>query len=169
MEVLQHELELEELVQLYVERSPRSVLEIGVWDGGTLREWLRNNDYATVVALDDNHRSVENYDSWIGTNDLIAIQGKSQDPAIIANVRRHDPFGWIFVDADHTYPAVQADWDNYRGMVSPGGVFLFHDIIGSKGEMGVRDLWREIRLIYKTREIIHNIQGDWGGIGIVYL
>ena len=48
--------ELDRAVTLYRRKRPQRVLEIGVWYGGTLRNWLDHavND-ATVVAVDIAH------------------------------------------------------------------------------------------------------------------
>ena len=54
-EVLQVESELAQMVALYRERKPARVLEIGSWDGGTMRVWLTEAaPYAKIAAVDLN-------------------------------------------------------------------------------------------------------------------
>ncbi len=50
LEVLQVPSELARMVVLYRERKPRRVLEIGVWQGGTLREWIRNAPPGALIV-----------------------------------------------------------------------------------------------------------------------
>ncbi|MCH7704519.1 MAG: class I SAM-dependent methyltransferase, partial [Planctomycetes bacterium] len=33
----------------------------------------------------------------------------------------------IFIDGDHAYDQVVADFENYRGLLAPGGCLVFHD------------------------------------------
>ena len=33
----------------------------------------------------------------------------------------------IFIDGDHTYDQVVADFQNYQDMIAPGGILVFHD------------------------------------------
>jgi predicted O-methyltransferase YrrM len=35
---------------------------------------------------------------------------------------------FVFVDANHTYPYVKADLENYKPLIKPGGVLAGHDI-----------------------------------------
>lgn len=172
MEVLQHEAELTELVALYNEVAPKRVLEIGCWDGGTLREWMINGNPDLVVAVDDNHRNIAAYEGWRRPGcDLLTVFGLSQDAHTIAQVAFRGPYDWIFVDADHQYEPVLSDWSLYRPMCANGGRFLFHDISGgrSPADMGVCKLWGEIKEMgLPVTEIIHN-NGEWGGVGVVNL
>jgi predicted O-methyltransferase YrrM len=135
MEVLQVQDELERMLALYDERKPQRVLEIGVWYGGTLKEWLiRAAPNSLVVAVDLHHPNARSYDHWreVGT-DLQVIYGKSQDPAIVESVRRLGPYDWVFIDGDHGFDAVRVDVFNYQQMIAPGGVLLMHDIAAPDG------------------------------------
>jgi predicted O-methyltransferase YrrM len=38
-----------------------------------------------------------------------------------------EPIDYLFIDADHSYEAVQKDWEYWSVHVAPGGVVLFHD------------------------------------------
>ena len=78
---------------------------------------------------------------------------------------------FLFIDGDHSYEGVKADWEDYRGFVRPGGLVAFHDIVDSEYHRVrgcfVARLWREIVSSHsgETQEII---AGEcWGGIGVV--
>jgi predicted O-methyltransferase YrrM len=44
-----------------------------------------------------------------------------------------DPLALLFVDGDHSYEGVRADWMHWRGHVAPGGDLLFHDAVDTGG------------------------------------
>ena len=43
------------------------------------------------------------------------------------------PIRAIFVDGDHSYEGVRADWDHWGGLLAPGGHVLFHDAVDHGG------------------------------------
>ena len=53
---------------------------------------------------------------------------RSTDPAFLAQLEA-ERFACdiLFVDGDHSYAQVRADWDAYRGFVRPGGFLVFDD------------------------------------------
>lgn len=92
-------------------------------------------------------------------HDATIYLGDSQDPGIISAVRRCSPFDLAFIDGDHTYAGVRADWIAYGPMAE---VVAFHDI--NNAEWGVQRLWRELKPHFVTAEYI---RGDWG-IGMIW-
>jgi cephalosporin hydroxylase len=170
--VFQHEAELGPLLELYRERRPMSVLELGVYYGGTLWHWLefaRRDVPVTVVAVDTFHE-VDNraaFEAWVPRNvTLQLVEGRSEDPATVAHVAMFAPFEWVFVDADHHDANVRADWANYRPLVSPGGVMAFHDVAPTLDPtVEVEPFWNELRATETTMEFV---VGDGRyGIGVV--
>ena len=174
--IFQHHKEFSDLLALYRSRSPKRVLEVGTYHGGTLYHWLQNAAKgATIVSL-DTYTAADNrhlYEEW--TRDdvkLHVIQGDSRTPKAIHKVAKHAPFNWIFIDADHEYESVKADWENYGKMASSSSVVCFHDILDNKSahpEIDVQRLWRKIQEEYKTEEIINDTNAVWGGIGIAFI
>ena len=51
----------------------------------------------------------------------------------------------LHIDGHHTYEAARADYDNWIGKVSPGGVVLLHDTNVRKLDFGVFRLMEELR------------------------
>lgn len=175
--------EFEAALELYRIRKPKRVLEIGTFWGGTLYHWLKNAAAgATVVTVDS-------YEAWDVTDNrhlfrrwcpvgvtCVPIVGDSTDPATVAEISRHGPFDWVFIDALHTYRNARADWDNYRAQTSPGACVLLHDIVLRRdypetGETaGVWQLWAEIQSSGQvTQELLCDPAQTEYGIGIVYL
>lgn len=174
MEVLQVPAELEAMVALFQERQPKRILEIGCWDGGTLREWLQNAPAgATVVAVDLEHRNAEAYEAWRKPDtELHLYTGKSQDEAQVAAMQRHAPYDWVFIDGDHGTWGVTLDVQNTKPLVAPGGLMLLHDItppIDSPSYPPL-DVFRELSAELKTWAFQYDEPRPWSaGIGVVQL
>ena len=166
---LQREAEFTQLLDLYRERKPMSVLEIGTYYGGTLYHWLRNaQPGALVVSVDSYATGVDNRDtyfSWAPDDvSLHAVAGDNRDPDIRHEVLRiSESYEWVFIDAGHQYEEVRSDWLNYGSL---GAVVAFHDI--NYPQVGA--LWREIRSqdYAKTREFVFDSTEEWHGIGVVF-
>lgn len=138
--------ELGVLAALHQLIRPARTLEIGVWHGGTLWHWLQAAQ--TVVGVDDLMEHRQDWQQWAedADADLALIHGRSDNPDVIEQAWAHGPYQFLFIDADHTYQAVKADYDVYREMVEPGGVIAFHDIKPRPEQgYGVDQLWDEIK------------------------
>ena len=129
MEVLQVQSELDEMVAIYAARQPKRVLEIGTWDGGTLREWLTGGAPEVVVAVDLEHRQPEAYEEWRspGTQ-LFVITGSSLEDSTRDAIRVLGPFDWVLIDGDHEDDGVRGDWEFVSTVLAAGAVVCFHDI-----------------------------------------
>lgn len=181
--IFQWEKEFTRALELYRERSPSRVLEIGTYHGGTLYHWLDSSRHfrlldnlQLVVSVDSYAVGVDNrhlYGDWRPDGvELVVIEGDSRDPMTVSEVRSRGPYDWVFIDAGHYYHEVFADWQTYGPMCMAGGVVLFHDILPPSEqhpEIEVERLWRQIqRAGYQTMEIVDNPEASWGGIGVVF-
>jgi len=129
MEVLQNPEELASLIEVYRELAPRRVVEIGTWDGGTLREWLTQGEPDVVVAVDLEHRNPGAYAEWRGeATDLVVVTGSTWDESTWDEIAPHGPFDFAFVDGDHGDFGVRCDWSFLRPLMAEGAVAAFHDI-----------------------------------------
>jgi len=52
--------------------------------------------------------------------------------------------GLLFIDADHTYEAVKADFEAWAPKVVPGGVIALHDYAGKPEDHGVKRFVEEL-------------------------
>lgn len=154
----------EEIKWLVEQADPfHSVLEIGTSAGQTLRLFAHAGQIGVKVrSIDISPMADTIRDELLAKKFNVAqFIGDSRDPESIAWARLHGPFDLIFIDANHDYDAVKADWENYRDL---GRIVAFHDI--AHEEHGVKDLWREITADsrYVTRQcVLYNLMG----IGLV--
>lgn len=103
-----------------------------------------------------------------GYSELYHINSDSRMQVTVDTVRRLGPFDLVFIDGDHRYQAVKADWENYRSL---GRIVAFHDIDhrNSKNrdpKVGCPRLWDEIKNKFLTMELVDPDARGYG-IGIV--
>ena len=174
---LQKVSELAWLTSLIQERSrPRRILEIGSWEAGTL--WLFHQLAGEVWSIDP--RPVPHRD-WMDDR-VHLVTGRSAEALHLVP----DAFDLVFIDGDHSTPAVNADWDLYSPLVD---MVAIHDIAHwdptpeeiaqGYGERGVEELWRRIRATHTTVEYLDPAPQEWpdgrsidhreGGIGVVFM
>ena len=88
--------------------------------------------------------------------------GDSHSSQVVDRVSHYAPFDFVFIDGDHTYDGVKADWENYGPM---GTIVGFHDI-GCVPE--VNRFWEELKAKgnYRIEEQMAKEKGF--GIGVVF-
>ena len=159
---------------------PKVILEIGTAKGGTLFLMARvASPEATIITVDlPGGPFGEGYPEWesdlflsfAGPRQTInLVRGDSHSQETYAEVLRLlDGRGvdLLFIDGDHRYEGVRADFEMYSGLVSRGATVSFHDIVPGSPEVvgGVPEFWREVKDKHECEEIVH----DWsqGGFGI---
>jgi len=93
------------------------IVHIGVDGGMSLHCSRRGAPEATIVGID---LEMGGFQNTIGAE---LIQGNS-------HIVHHDwerPIHFLFVDGDHSRPAVTADMLGWLPLVVPGGIVAFHD------------------------------------------
>ena len=153
-------------------RGARRILEVGARFGNStvlLAMASRPGSMIVVVDLcDDPYAAGVDIRSSLERNveglqkrghDVVLLRGDSHSAQMISGVACYAPYDFGFIDADHTYEGVKADWQAYGSMCN---VVAFHDI--NAPAWGVRRLWQEIKPEYVTAEYIRGGMG----IGIVF-
>lgn len=164
--------ELAEFIALVEPLKPNVIVEIGSYAGGTLSVWTTLAE--TVFAVDLPPTGIY---AATGTaqqpHGARMVFGDSHDPLTRDTLRaalNGRPVDVLFIDGDHTYPGVKADWEMYGPLVRPGGLIGFHDIVAhpAQPDIEVHKLWDEIRTP-DAIEIIRPTQPPWGGIGVLHV
>jgi predicted O-methyltransferase YrrM len=150
------------LLSLVRRLKPNVIVELGVSQGGTMYGFQRAAPNATALSID------------IGS-DAATIRRDSHDPHTLNELRRlldGRPIDLLFIDADHTYGGVRADFEMYAPLVRSGGIVAFHDILPHPAypEFEVHQYWQEISQTGEFQEFIDLSDwgwGQWGGIGVL--
>lgn len=186
IEPRQNSVEIEELYKTICNLSPSVILEIGTARGGTLYLWTQaaaNNAVIVSVDLPGGEFGgayplcrVPFYKSFAKPGQEIHLLRKdSHDVKTIKEVEGlfgTRPVDFAFIDGDHTYEGVKADFLNYGNLVRPGGVIAFHDILPTSDfpDIQVFRFWQEIKDKYDTKELTGpEGSGKKIGIGLIFV
>jgi predicted O-methyltransferase YrrM len=169
LEPRQNPFEIEELYNMVYSLAPKRVLEIGTARGGTLYLWTQAAaDDAIIISVDLPGGEFGGaypacrkpfYRSFARANQkLHLLRCDSHEKETVEKVRElfgHELIDFIFIDGDHSYDGVKADFRSYGPLVRPGGIIGLHDIMyrPELPEIQVHRFWNEIRDRYDTREI----------------
>jgi predicted O-methyltransferase YrrM len=180
---------LEEIVpalELIGALSPRRVCEIGTSAGGTLYLLTRvSAPDALVVSIDlsiaPHTRALRARLAQPGQR-VVSLAGDSHSEETAAELERllvGQPLDALFIDGDHSYEGVRADFERYGRLVRSGGIVALHDV---NEDFRTRDgvetpsisgevprFWRELKERYRTQELIADPEQDGFGIGLVYV
>ena len=175
MELLQVRSELDPVLDIYRELNVKRVLEIGSWDGGTIREWLTNGPAQLVVAaVDLEHRNRDAYDEWRKPKQTVVLYiGDSQQQPAKDFIAANGPYEFALIDGDHGLDAVRSDYEAVLPHMSEGGVIALHDIDGGEGfgaDYGPGVLLREIEETgLRVARFIDPTPMGWAhGLGLVW-
>lgn len=135
---LQHRVELENFIEFVAAKNPQTILEIGLFQGGTLYVWTRAfNSTQQIVSVDQPfwnetilQRRRELYPSFSDDIQIDVIYGNSHAKSTYTEVGEllEGSVDFLFIDGDHTYDGVTQDFEMYRQLVDDDGIVAFHDI-----------------------------------------
>jgi predicted O-methyltransferase YrrM len=168
------------------ELRPRRVCEIGTSAGGTLYLLTRvSAPDALIVSIDLTiapHTAVLRERLARRGQRLVSIAGDSHSDGTAAQLERvlhGEKLDVLFIDGDHSYDGVRADFERYAPLVREGGIIALHDVnedfrtrrgIDSPSISGeVPRFWRELTERHRTEELIADPEQDGYGIGLVYV
>ena len=183
----QNTMEIQALYDRVCELMPRRVLEIGTANGGTLYLWTQAAaEDATIVSVDlPGGKFGGGYPPPRGRfyqhfarpeQDLHLLRLDSHLPSTLRQVREvfgGEPVDFAFIDGDHTYAGVKADFIEYGPLVRPGGLIAFHDVLLSPRDPSkhVHVLWDQLKGRHETWEFVDHASDRKGhrviGIGLL--
>ncbi len=163
---------------------PKTLLEIGTANGGTLFLLSKiASDDGTIISVDLPGGSygggypdwkVPLYESFASSKQKIhLIRADSHDKIALDKVIKilgQKRLDFLFINGDHTYDGVKKDFEMYAPLVADEGIIAFHDIVIHPLETGaeVHRFWNEIRDKYKYVEMVKSESQNWAGIGLLF-
>jgi predicted O-methyltransferase YrrM len=162
------------LLALLREDPPRRVLEIGTARGGTFFMFCQVADPAARLVTID--LKLPPFVSTFGRKgqEICAIEADSH--AAVTEMQVVDflgePIDFLFIDGDHSYAGVVADFERYSPHLRDGGTVAFHDIVPDKGGDAwagdVPTFWQELkeRDGWRCTEYVNSWDQDGFGIGV---
>ncbi len=170
--------EVMSLVQHVNNLKPKYVLEIGTYNGGTLFMWanITRNKVVTCDLRNPEHRCqlYKMFPPDESKCKVVALEGDSHNLSfkdIVYSEFNDKKLDFLFIDGDHTEAGVEADFNNYKDLVRPGGIVAFHDILKNQPVEGnqVYYFWERVKNNYKHQEFIDDPEQCGFGIGILYV
>ena len=182
---IQQRSEITGLLEILRHDPPRYVCEIGTASGGTLFLLTKVcRPDALLLSVDlglSFERCLVHARFTSHKQRIVSIRGDSRTPKTMARVQsllNGHPLDLLFIDGDHSYEGVKADFANYSWLVRPGGLIALHDIVPDYGTRrgtptanytgGVPVFWQELKTKHKTSEFIEDQEQDGYGIGIIH-
>ena len=179
-------MEIEELYRTVCKLKPKRVLEIGTARGGSLYLWAKAAaPDATIVSVDLPQGQfgggypacrIPFYQAFKQQGQKLYLLRKDSHQADtveeVKSLFDKNLIDFAFIDGDHTYEGVKADFINYSPLVREEGLIGFHDILprSDLSSIEVDRFWKEIKEKYNTTEIIGpNESGRKIGIGLIHV
>lgn len=183
--------EIRSLLSTVSELQPKTILEIGTSNGGSLFLFahVAASD-ALIVSVDLPHGEFGGgYPRWRGRlyrsfategQRIRLLRADSHDPSTLEAVHtalEGREVDLLFIDGDHTYAGVRSDFEMYGSLVREGGLVAFHDIVPMSpngprprndddlqgGE--VPQFWAELRSSHDVSEFVEDWDSGRFGIG----
>lgn len=178
--IIPEPMQVPEELEVFKEKAKGKKLlcEIGTALGGTLYQLIQvADDNAEIVSIDlpggkfggeYGQPDVKLMTSWLRNGQqLHIIRNDSKGYVTVNKVREilaGRKFDFLFIDGDHSYEGVKADFEIYKEFA--GDLVVFHDIAEhNREDVGVRKFWKELQ--GDKTECIHNEKQGWAGIGFL--
>jgi predicted O-methyltransferase YrrM len=168
---------------------PKTVLEIGTARGGMFfaLAHIATAD-AHLISVDlpggefgggyGRHGKDRLQSFMAPTQQATLIQGDSHMSSVrdrVTEALGDAKLDFLLIDGDHTAKGSRQDWEDYSGLVKPGGIVAFHDIApkATDPRCEVPLVWADIKTNHVSIELIEPSNGhrssNWGGLGLIIL
>ena len=173
--------EIKSLLNTVASIKPKTVLEIGTKNGGTLFLFTKvATQDGQIISIDfpDGHGGFypnSRYNFYkmfaVPPQQINLIKGDSHWQSTkdeLLQLVGSKKIDFLFIDGDHSFEGVKMDFEMYGPLVRPGGLVAFHDIKPTKENnwSGVIPFWSTIKGQYKSTEFL-GPEENWGGIGVI--
>ncbi|WP_165220983.1 class I SAM-dependent methyltransferase [Aquisphaera insulae] len=173
---IQNQVEFAEYLRRVKQLQPRCLLEIGTAQGGSLFAHTRvAAPDAHIISLDlpmgpggggYTEGRIPLYQKFALPGQKIdLVRDDSHSPAVhrkIEELLGGRSIDVLFIDGDHSYEGVKADYEMYGPLVRPGGLIAFHDTVYI-GD--VTRFWNEVKVGQDAEELTG--PGRVFGIGLI--
>jgi len=137
------------LTKHFIPLNPKAVVELGTASGGAFWGFCEaSSDDTVLISIDQSHGGIADKIKSRSKKGII-ISGDTHDKSVRDKVSRIiKEIDFLFIDADHSYESVKADYELWSPLVRNGGIIAIHDVTCGSCP-GVMKLWGELKKIYK--------------------
>jgi cephalosporin hydroxylase len=176
---LQTEKEISEFIDFLQDFNPKNIIEIGTFFGGTLWAWTHLIPKPEKIICvdwpipesDGRYKQLQEckllWPEWCKDVIVKYVKGDSTHLSTIEEVKTHNMgllIDMLFIDGGHDFETVISDYNNYESFVKPGGIIVFHDIMGIPD---VNKVWEEL-IKENSYKLIYDAENHGWGIGIIF-
>ena len=112
-------------------RQPKNILEIGMFEGGSLVLFDKLYDPTKLVGVDIRKKPIEPLERYRESRKhILPLYGQSQDDPKLSDIlKREFPNGLDLIvdDASHHYELTRASFDMCFPLLKPGGLYVIED------------------------------------------
>lgn len=176
--------EITALIERLRRLAPKSIVEVGTHKGGN--SFLFCHAVTTAERVVGVDLCVQNADKLVHFTRrgqrYFPLHGDSQTEQMRARVLSKlggHSVDFLFIDGDHSYAGVKADFELYAPLVRKGGIIALHDIVPDHRTRFGRDtgcyagevhrFWSELKGTQHCEELVDNPEQDGFGIGVVHV
>jgi predicted O-methyltransferase YrrM len=150
-----------------------NILEIGSFEGGT--SYYLSNFANNMISIDNHEPCLFDYSSFLKHCNYKYVGADSHH---VDQVKLFSSYDWdfVFIDGDHSYEGVKADFYNILPNLKRGCAVAFHDIVVSQFHHNhgcyVGEFWNELKEnLPFSDSITHELSttDSWAGIGLIIL
>lgn len=134
-ELLQAAQELVWLYPFFKKLNPRTVLEIGVHQGGTMMVWhgfcklLPKIKNRLFVGVDINTSKIRPNIHTAYTTKIVSVDTMANHAmALVETALEGREVDFLYIDGEHKYEFVKNDYEKFSPLVRSGGIIAFHDV-----------------------------------------
>jgi len=136
--------------------KPRLVVELGTCTGGSTSYLAAGCPETRVISVDKiQHEETVKRLSVFPNVDLWTYN--TNDPAFKERLAKEGPIDILFIDTEHTYAQVRAEFESLCGFVRPAGMILLDDM----KMVGMDRFWSELAEEKMALSHLH-----WSGFGL---
>jgi Methyltransferase domain len=156
------------LIELFRRKSPRRMIEIGVWRGDRSVQFIQSGpsleQYVGFDLFDDLSNSLVVSESMgrctatqfqevearlkqaqHGSRPSVELVKGRSDQSLPEFARTHGPeFDFIYIDGGHSIETIQNDWTYSERLLSPDGLAVFDDYYPNDSGRGAKSLIDEL-------------------------
>lgn len=176
VKTLQIPSEITQLAQAVQVIKPKIIVEIGTARGGTLLIWSYLASQRVITCdLNDTRlqRPVFSRFPPPGSDCKVTLlTGNSHEASFKARLTQElngEKADFMFIDGDHTESGVEADYNDYKEFVRPGGLIAFHDIVEKQPlpTNQVFHFWKRLKVGADVQEFVADPNQCGFGIGLL--
>lgn len=144
----QNKEELEILLETLFKINLKTILEIGIDQGGSIKTWREVFPRAWIMGIDINPLA-KNSDC----NEFWLMDSVNAIDSVSSSILERGGLNFLFIDGDHTERGCQTDFDLYSPLVKPGGVIAFHDVwLRDHPSVEVYKVWDRVKKLFSYKE-----------------